>query len=258
MQKRTRGERNVITPAGLHLLKRKFQKRFLAKQCAELTDCLADALAATMEIAPLREGKAYIHDREAPRDTRASEATWEDALFRQCKAPVAGGYAPWKRLLTYQVSLQNQKDTDSDWGEIDLLGVSEQGLPVVVELKAPGSNESPAQMLVQATAYAIALQKAWPKCLRGEWAKSIGVDEQGLPPELSMCEIVGAAPSEYWEKWTGDTTTARAVKEGTWAAIDDLRKALARSGYPSVFVRLNHTGSSPEGITLSVEQLPQG
>jgi hypothetical protein len=259
MQKQPRGERNVITQDGLHLLKRKFQKSFLADQCAELTNCLADALAATMKIAPVREGKPYLHDREAPRDTKASEATWEDALFRQCKAPAAGTYAPWKRLLTYQVSLQNHKDTDSDWGEIDLLGVSDENLPVVVELKAPGSNESPAQMLVQATAYAIALQKAWPKCLRGEWAKSIGIHEQELPAELSTCEIVGAAPSEYWKKWTGNTATARSVKPGVWGAIAGLRKALDRRGYPSTFLRLDHAGStnSPTNIIVTEQQLPE-
>jgi hypothetical protein len=259
MEKRQRGERNIITADALHLLKRKFQKRFLGQQCAELTACLADALAATKKVAPVREGKDYIHDRSAERKTAASEATWEERLFRQCKVPRAGSYAPWKGLLTYQVSLQNHRKNDADWGEIDLLGVSKDNLPVIVELKAPGSNESPAQMLAQATAYAIALQKAWPKCLRTEWAKNINVDESELPNQLSTCEIVCAAPTEYWENWTGDTARAGAVKPGVWAAVADLRKALERKGYPSVFVRLKHQGpaSDPTRITLAEEQLPR-
>jgi hypothetical protein len=62
-----------------------------------------------------------------------------------------------------------------------LLGASHDNLPVVVELKAPKSNESPAQMLVQATAYALAVKKAWPKCLRSEWASALKVEARTLP-----------------------------------------------------------------------------
>ena len=260
MTDRNRGERNIISAGALHLLKRKFQKRFLAEQCAELTNCLADALDATLKVAPVREGKIYLHDRTAEAQVEAGEAKWERALFREYKGERSDAYAPWKRLLTYQVSLQNHRKNDADWGEIDLLGVSNDNLPVIVELKAPGFNESPAQMLVQATAYAIALQKAWPKCLRAEWTKNVGVDEGALPEELSTCEIVCAAPIEYWENWTGDTPRARSVKPGVWAAIGDLRNALERKGYPSTFVRLKHQGSpsAPSSITLSEEQLPRG
>jgi hypothetical protein len=265
IRKLQRGERNIITSDALHLLKRQFQKRFLAEQCRELTNCLAEALAATDKIAPVREGRPYIHNRDVERETVASEATWEERLFRECKVPRPGSYAPWKRLLTYQVNLPNRRDkgrgeADRNWGEIDLLAVSRKDLPVVIELKAHSSVESPAQMLVQATAYAVALQKAWPKCLRAEWAKELGLEESTLPAELSTCEIVCAAPSEYWENWTGDTPRARSVKPGVWAAIGDLRKALERKGYPSTFVRLKHqrSPSDPSSITLSEEQLPRG
>jgi hypothetical protein len=119
ISQRRRGQRSGMTGA-LHLLKRKFQKRFLAQQCKELTDCLADAIAATIEAAPVRVGKRYIQNRKSSRATRASEANWEEALFQQWKAPSAGTFAPWKQLLTYQVLLQTSKH-DEDWGEIDRL-----------------------------------------------------------------------------------------------------------------------------------------
>ena len=154
------------------------------------------------------------------------------------------------------MSLQNHRDTDSDWGEIDLLGVSEDKLPVIVELKAPGSDESPAQMLVQGTAYAVALQKAWPKCLRVEWTKSVGVEQGELPEELSTYTIVGADPKAYWEKWTGTSPEAATVQRKAWAAIADLRKWLARTGFRSVFVRLDYQGEGPIGITLVEHHLP--
>jgi hypothetical protein len=256
---RIRGERNAISSAlGLHILKRRMQKRFLAQQCKELTNCIADAIAATVDAAPVRVGKRYIHDREASRETRISEANWEEALFRQFASPPAGSYAPWERLLSYQVSLQDHKTRERDWGEIDLLGVSKQNLPVIVELKAPASNESPAQMLVQATAYAVAIQKAWPTCLREEWAETLGVDRDSLPETLTSCELVCAAPTEYWDKWVGDTPRARTVSSDAWAAIAELRKSLAKSGYPSSFVRLSHQGAGPTNISVVEEQLPEG
>jgi hypothetical protein len=257
---RRRGLANAITADGLHLLKRRFQKRFLAQQCTQLAHCLEDAIAATLEAAPVREGKPYIQNRDASRKTRASEASWEDALFRQWRNPVARTYAPWARLLSYQINLQNKKREDTNWGEIDLLGVSDRGLPVVVELKAPGSNESPVQMLIQATAYGVALVKAWPQCFRAEWVKEAGVSESTLPRVLAICELVCAAPKEYWQNWTGDSSRARSVEPNVWASLADLRKALARRGYPSTFLRLNHTDSSTQRtqITLVEEHLPTG
>jgi hypothetical protein len=192
---RTRGEANPIAATSLHLLKHKFQKRFLAQQCISLTNCLTDALAATATAAPVRDNP-YIIDRLERRASLAhDEARWEEALFWQWKDPAPGGAAPWQRLLTYQVNLPNKRAAD-DWGEIDLLGVSFQQLPVIVELKAPRSTESPVQMLIQATAYAVALQKAWATCFRHEWDRSVTHGAVPLPEELRRCELVCAAPSE--------------------------------------------------------------
>jgi hypothetical protein len=258
-ERRRRGHRKGTNENGLNLLTRKFQKRFLAQQCKELTNCLADAITATMEAAPVRVGKRYIHHREASRATRASEATWEEALFRQWKTPPGRTFAPWKRLLTHHVPLQDSTH-DEDWGAIDLLGASDGNLPVVVELKAPRSNESPAEMLVQATAYAVAVKKAWPQCLRAEWASALKIDADTLPDELSGCELVCAAPSEYWENWTGNTPRARTISADAWGAIAELRKSLEKSGYASTFLRLEHDGTarSPKSIRPVEEQLPTG
>jgi hypothetical protein len=248
-------ERHRITPQGLQLLKGKFQRQFLAEQCQDLANCLSDAIAATMKAAPIRVGKRYIHDRSESRATQAEEARWEDALFRSRWAdPPAGSGAPWKRLLTYQVPLQNAT-SDENWGEIDLLGVSDSDLPVVIELKAPGSEESPAEMLVQATAYAVAVRKAWPSCLRAEWAETLHVSPDSLPEELDRCEIVCAAPSEYWDNWVGDP--ARSASD-PWAAISELRRSLAKSGYPAQFVRLDHEGPGPSNISVAEQTLPEG
>ena len=258
MPERRRGTPNTITPhLGLHLLKRKFQKRFLAQQCKELTSCLGEALAATIAAAPIRT-TPYIRERKKRDDITFAEAQWEEKLFWSWKDP-AFGTAPWRRLVDYQVNLPARR-SDTDWGEIDLLGVSDRNLPLVVELKAPGSTESPAQMLVQATAYGVAVRKAWRECLRDEWAKIVDVDAQSLPTELSTCQLVCAAPTEYWDHWTGNTPRARTVSSDVWAAIAELRKSLDKSGYPSTFVRLQHEGTAakPESIRPVEHLLPEG
>lgn len=76
-------------------------------------------------------------------------------------------------------------------------------------------------MLVQAPAYGVAICKAWPVRLRAEWVQFGlgGVTDAALPNELSGCELVCAAPAEYWRGWTGDTPRARQVSRQSWAAL---------------------------------------
>lgn len=203
----------------------------------------------------------YIVDRSTPRNVAGAEALWEEALFWQWMRP-AQGSAPWTRLLTYQVNLPNQKQADG-WGEIDLLGVSNSGLPLVVELKAENSSEGPARMLVQAAAYGVALRKAWPAGLRMEWESAVGAIPEGpsLPTDLTVCELVCAAPAEYWVEWTGDSPRGRTISAESWAALARLRKALAGEGFPSVFLSLGHQGKDaglPQKITVQEESLPKG
>lgn len=256
---RRRGEMNeMIATEGLHRLKAKLQKRFFAQQCAALASCLPQALAATEAEAPVRKNP-YIIDRNHARQTLAHpEANWEEALFRDWKDERPDSSAPWRRLLTYQVNLPDSRG-DRDWGEIDLLGVSRGLLPVVIELKAPRSSQSPAQMLVQAAAYGVALRKAWVKGFRREWEERVP-GKTPPPDKLATCELVCAAPSEYWMEWTGGTPRARTVKADAWAALSTLREGLRKGGLPSVFVRLRHTGidssKRPTGITVEEECLP--
>ena len=73
--------------------------------------------------------------------------------------------------MAFQVSLAAKRAAEGR-GEIDLLGVAEDGLPVVIELKRGDSTEPPAALLVQAAAYGIALQRAW-WFLRKEWLQKV-------------------------------------------------------------------------------------
>ncbi len=96
------------------------------------------------------------------------------------------------------------------------MGVASDGLPVVIELKKGASSEPPANLLVQAAAYGLALCKAWPT-FRSEWtAKTNPVGP--LPSELATCHLACAAPAEYWESWRLDSKQ-RAALEGFALAL---------------------------------------
>ena len=180
----------------------------------------------------------------------ADKAKWEEALLQSWKDPAERSGAPWQRLLTSQ-----------GLREFDLLGVSRQQLPIVVELKTPAATEGPLQMLVRATAAGLLLRQAWPTRFRDEWAAVVTDDAAGLPEKLPVCELVCAAPAEYWGRWIGDSPLAQTIGSSAWAMIADLRRALQRNGFPSVFVRLEHLGvdckGRPTEISVVEQQLPR-
>jgi len=120
-----------------------------------------------------------------PSATRSLHQQWSGATC----TPAEGC---WQRIAGFQVNLPGKRG-DKGWGEIDLLGVAADGLPIVIELKHGSSKEPPPALLAQAAAYAIALQKAWG-ILRGEWGETVW-SQTVLPTALHPARIVCAAPS---------------------------------------------------------------
>jgi hypothetical protein len=133
-------------------------------------------------------------------------------------------------LVAFQVNLPAARDA-AGWGEIDLLGIAEDGLPVVVELKRRKSVEPPAALLIQAAAYGIALQRAW-WFLREEWLKRVQPSTP-IPTALLPCRLVCVAPDEYWDDWR------LAPREAE--ALSSLQNALADRGLPAVFAAIDTT-----------------
>jgi hypothetical protein len=156
--------------------------------------------------------------------------------------------------------MRNTQD-DAGWGSIDLLGVSHQGLPVVVELKRPGAHDvTPAEMVVQAAAYALALRKAWAEGFGRQWHALIST-RYGfpLPPwnaAAPVIHLVGGAPTEYWQHWLGDSPKARTVSSKAWSHVSALVTALAERGLPATFVEIGHdglnSGNTPQSLTCRV------
>jgi len=247
----------------MHVLKNEFTKTYLAEQCEQLLDGLDRAIAATVECAPVRRNSGYFVERDGgtPR-AESTEALWERAMWAHFCDPLLSPAVPgaWYRLVTYQVPLRNTQDDDR-WGSVDLLGVSHQGLPVVVELKRPGAHEvTPVEMLVQAAAYALALRKAWTQGFGRQWYELVSA-RYGFhsPPAIGaapVVHLVGAAPAEYWQNWLGDSPKARKVTVQDWSQVSALVTALGERGLPATFVEIGHegltSGNSPQNLSCRV------
>ena len=233
---------------GLHVIKDCFQKRYLRDQCIELKACLHEAIESTRNQAPVRNTEYLRIRKERERSTRRREAKLEDDLYRRWREKTCNVKGCWSRIVGFQVNLQ-EKD-DDPWGQIDLLGVSAQGLPVVIELKAAKSTDTLVKMLVQAAAYGVALQKAWQGEFRNEWIQKTGGTPGLMPPKLPGCQLVCAASDDYWEEWVGNSPKAETVAFETWKAIGDLRNAFKDEGFPATFVRLR---LDPEIVILPGE-----
>ena len=83
-------------------------------------------------------------------------------------------------------------------------------------------------MVVTAAAYAVALQKAWPK-FRSEWLDAVRPNRP-LPTALHPARIICAAPEGYWANWQ--------LADRELTALKRLRAAFTARGLPSAFVEL--------------------
>lgn len=235
---------------GLHILKDDI------RQTRDLLNNLDTAITATRGKAPKRESKSEKLDENLfrlQRDLLSQEASLanprkltrkEDRLEREAwllwrSRPVDRA---WERLVTFQMPLQNSRE-DKAWGKVDLVGMSLEGLPVVVELKAGGSRDPILQVMIQALAYGIAIQSSWPK-LRPHWLKATSDlrSPLQLPEELVVCPLVCAAPPEYWDAAIKDLN-----QDLDQHALEDLRelvKAFDSQGFPTSFLKLSRPTQS--------------
>lgn len=229
---------------GLHILKDDIQ------QTRDLLNNLDTAITATRDLAPKREPKSKKTDENLfrlQRDLLSQEASIanpikltrkEDRLEREAwchwsspsAVPVPGA---WERLVTYQMPLRNSRE-DKAWGNVDLVGMSPEGLPVVVECKAGGSDDPILRVMIQALAYGIAIQSAWPK-LRPHWLKATSHLRKPLqlPKELVVCPLVCAAPPEYWDAALG------CLDQEARKDLGELVTAFGYQGFPTRFVKLH-------------------
>jgi hypothetical protein len=260
-----RSMREIDVGEGLHVLKRDhFQKQYMGAQCDALRAGLARAIEATLAAAPVRR-EPYVLDRAALRIPKGPEARWEQAIWNQwSRAESLPAVGAWERIVSYQVMLRDTNG-DAGWGEIDLLGVTEDARPVVIELKAPGASDTPAAMLVEAASYGLALQKAWLTFER-QWRErllQLGIDGASSSPAATpTIQLVCAAPTAYWANWIGSSPNARRVSAATRRSLADLTMAFADRGIHTVFVSLANANEDedriPCGLTTAIVDPTRG
>ncbi len=203
-------------------------------RCECVLDNLERLLQNTQGPTPPRD-RDFCLSREYPgKEPLAEEATWERAMWRRWGPP--GNGAPFlpicPRLQTYQYPIKRVRD-DAGWGRIDLLGVSPDYRPVVVELKRGESNDTVLRMLLEMVAYGIALRNVWPELRAPHWETAIreAWQHEAPPPEdLGRVTLIGVAPPRYWARAQGadPTDPTGHVPEDAWRPFCELVAEVSR------------------------------
>ncbi len=259
------------TSDGLHILKDKLKdKTGIRAYCRHLTkeDHLEKVIEATRKAAAEREGD-YRLTRLPPRDIDRSqrERTWERGIYDRWSVTNGVSTIPgcWDRIISVQVPLYAVRKKDG-WGSIDLLGYRENSrecLPVVVELKKEPkaetnglistSCETPLRMVLEAAAYAVALQENWGN-FRKEFADHLAYyktsKKSKLPKKLRRVPLVAAAPASFWLEWSPLTKAGRTkpVQSDTWKEFGNLLSALGTEGFPVSFLSLSGDPYYPDSL----------
>ena len=222
-----------------------------------IADVKADKLATEYRklkgIAPRREDSYFSsgHDGKTTRlkpctkrvqwEKRYAMALWN--LKGRWPRPNGGR----QRFLDYQVPLK-KKERDEGIGEIDLLGATETGRFVVVELKSPrsGRGHSPMHALMEGLRYA-AISEANLDTLASNASIRFGggLDRQ-TPPIVQVL-----APLSWWRSWLNPDLKRRAT--GNWNSAF-VRLATAFEGQTGVTVECMATDTS---INEVVDELCQ-
>ena len=151
----------------------------------------------------------------------------------------------------YQMPLAQHENPEvsENWGAVDLVGYNSSHYPVLIELKAPTSKESPLLAVMEVAAYGVAVLKIWnsdASNLSEEWHQARKMPEPTEKPEEELKELnlVVAAPQPYWDNWSDKLAECR-------TEINRLTGKLKESGFPLHFVSL-----SPVSLNRQGEKLP--
>ena len=132
------------------------------------------------------------------------------------------------RLLDYQFPLKAEQ-SDRGIGKVDLLGVTDQGQLMVIELKVKpdgdrNRGETPVKALIQGLRYA-AIVEANREQIAEEAKRCFGVD---VAAERPLVQVL--APKAWWEGWlniAGSTRNAAGYWEPEFAQlVRDVEKQL--------------------------------
>lgn len=210
--------------------------------CAELdAENLAEGYDALMARAPRRHNfnRRYF----VGHDGRPGPGAWTNRIEEHLAIALVNDRSSWAMpyggsldLLDYQVPLKAQR-SDSGVGKIDIFGLTDTSVPVVIELKVFGKNsaDTPLRAMLEALAYA-AIVDANGAAFRSEISGMTGRRITSGRPDLLI-----AAPGDYWSFWS-----AKSAAAGWKQSCGDLASALAqRLGIDIEMVSIGSPGLEP-------------
>lgn len=241
------------------------QLSFMEQHSQALLDTLNVTLEITYARAPVgRQAKGQTYElqrKEGPvplvRERLLEQLIWKGWNFQAFslhEKPFFGDVCRFIR--TFQMPLRGTMKDSSYGDKIDLVGVTPDNLPVVIELKAENATDTPLELLVEGLKYACAVRKAWNESvLRAEWADAMKKDGLLQKPAqiLLKVPVILLAPSIFWQRKIG-TSVKRSegmVFENAWPIFHKLVHQCERHGFPIHFVQfeIEHTGEN--GSTVS-------
>jgi hypothetical protein len=198
---------------GLHVLKNGLVTiRYLRQHCELLAPCVEASATVTRNAAGSclrsRKGLSYLgltRGEYRPEELTDLEDIYERAMFQKWSNIDGSPDCGWKRLLDYQVPVSDRRPSPLGLKAIDLLAVSLDGRPVVIELKVlppSGSPDTPLRAILEAASYACVLQADWTS-FRDELARTLSARGLAVQPPNSSRDfpLVIAAPPDYWDFW---------------------------------------------------------
>ncbi len=200
------------------LFRKKWTTTDLAENIAAVDrEALCHEYEELIKCAPHRSGrekKYFVGHDGTPSSGRASnrrEEHYAIALYNLDQEwPRLGG--GWFRLLDYQVPLK-ARQSDSGIGKIDLVGVTDQGRLIVIELKVEASSngrgDAPPTALMEGLRYA-AIVQANLDAIAEEADARFDVKITQEPPIVLLL-----APLTWWSGWLELPGTTRSAA-GEW------------------------------------------
>ena len=226
------------------------QLTYMEQRSEEVFRFLNVILERSYAEAPCRKGD-YKLDRKRPSklpdssegERRLEMAIWEQWQHEECKSK-RRSFIPWicRFILSYQMPLWNARGDKERSGKfVDLMGVSQQLGPVVIELKEENAKDTPLRMLVEALGYGVAVRKAWNEGdLCAQWPKV--APHCSTHSVLHEVPLVCLAPAGFWAKRIGNPDGKRVehqVFEPAWEPFHKLVTACVERGFPVTFAEFD-------------------
>jgi len=233
-----------VVSHGLQELASKLERVGSEPEMRQLLCQLPEAMASEVAAAPVGT-RPYALGPGERRPMRSGEAAWLRALWSQYGADQSTPFlrAFCSQLLGLQVTL-GDKDQPDLRNQIDLVGVSvNDRLPVVIQFETEDAGQSAIAALLGAAARALAIKKAWPHRLRGDWLEALraaGLGEPRLPVFLERMSIVVAAPPTFWAaaRHADASRSRKRNAPSLGRCLGELESALSYLGFWVLLVRL--------------------